>query len=225
MNVINLRWLLALVAFVAGLGLCSSLVLASECPPGKLTIIPGDVLIVSTPATFSISFDCSNSANFPNILLVMTKASYENLTGEIMVNWTGGSASFAKANFQTVDNGYVPPPTVTSYDSGRYGLSELREHLGANDTANDALYYVFGPFLSGSIGQTPQSFNVTLPSENPHMLVLAIARTVCSTSFDIRVQFTMIIPEFDPVSLGLVLGVLGFCLISTHFVSRSKRAL
>jgi len=153
----------------------------------------------------------------------MTTPSYEGLTGPVTVNWTGGSTSFAKANFQTVDSAYVPPATVTSYDSGRYGLSELREHSGVNDTTNAPLYYVFGPFLSGAIGQTPQEFNVTLPSENPQMLVLAIARTVCSTSFDIRALLTEIIPEFDAVFPGLVLFAFGFCLVSAHFISRSRK--
>jgi hypothetical protein len=220
----NMRWLFAFVAFVATLGPYSSIVLASECPGGELTITPSGVLALSTPVTFSISFDSSGSANFPNILLVMTKTSYESLTGPIIVNWTGGSASFVKANFQAVDSGYIPSVAVTSYDSGRYGLLELREQLEVNDTANDALYYVFGSFLSGAVGQTVQTFNVTLPSENPRMLVLAIARTYCSTSFDIRTFLTCeTIPEFDAVFPALVLGALGFCLISTHFVSRTRR--
>jgi hypothetical protein len=129
-----------------------------------------------------------------------------------------------KANFQIADDGYIPSPMITSYGSGRYGLSELREHLGVNDTANDVLYYVFGPFLSGAVGRTAQAFNVTLPSENPRMLVLAIARTVCSTSFDIRaLLISPIIPEFNPVLLELVLGALGFCLVKAKIDSRSKK--
>ncbi len=217
--------LLACVALVATLFLFSPSVGAFDCPGGELTITPSGVLALSTPVTFSIAFDCPNSANFPNILLVMTKTSYEGMIGPILVNWTGGSTSFAKTDFQAADNGYIPPQTVTSYDSGRYGLSELREHLGADDTANDSLYYVFRPFLSGSIGRTAQTFNLTLPSENPRMLVLTIARTVCSTSFDIRASLASeIIPEFDFVFPVIVLGVFWFCLIMAHFVSRSQRS-
>lgn len=220
----KMRWLFACVTLAATLGLYSSLVLASDCRGGELTITPNGVLVLSSPVTFSIVFDYPNSANFPNILLVMTKTSYQGLTGPILVNWTGGSTSFAKANFQAADSGFIPPQTVTSRDSGRYGLSELRECLGENDTANDVLYYVFGPFLSGSVGRTAQTFNVSLPSENPRMFVLAIARTVCSTSFDIRAFLTSeIISEFDAFFPGLVLGALGFYLISAHFVSRSQR--
>ena len=221
---IGMRWLLVCAALAATLGLFAPSVVAFDCPGGEMTITPSDVLVLSGPATFSIVFNYSSSANFPNILLVMTKPSCEGLTGPIFVNWTGGSTSFVKANFQIADDRYIPSPMITSYDSGRYGLSELREHLGVNDTANEVLYYVFGPFLSGAVGRTAQTFNVTLPSENPRMLVLAIARTVCSTSFDIRaLLISPIIPEFNPVLLGLVLGALGFCLVKAKIDSRSKK--
>jgi hypothetical protein len=223
-NVMKMKWLFVCVTLAATLGLYSSLVFASDCPGGELTITPNGVLVLSSPVTFSIVFDYLNSANFPNILLVMTKTSYQGMTGPILVNWTGGSTSFAKADFQAADSGFIPPQTVTSYDSGRYGLSELREHLEENDTANDVLYYVFGPFLSGSVGRTAQTFYVTLPSENPRMFVLAIARTVCSTSFDIRAFLTSeIIPEFDVVFLGLILGSLGLFLTRAGSKSRFKR--
>jgi hypothetical protein len=187
-----------------------------------MTITPGGVLVLSTPTTFSIAFDCSGSANFPNILLIMTRTSYESLTGPIIVNWTGGSTSFVKANFQAVNSEYVPPPTTTSFDNGRYTLTEVRENLGVNDTINDVIYYVFGFFLSGAVGRTAQMFEVVLPSENPRMLVLALARTYGSTSFDIRAFLPLdTIPEFGPILPVLVLTCT-LIVIEVYVVSRFR---
>ena len=190
------------------------------CPSGELLINPHGSyyplpIMLSSPATFTIESINSTTGIFPNIVLVMTKASYDGLTGPVTVTWVGTSGQsnqsiFAKMGFQAVTTGYVPDQTVTPFDSGRYMVSDLKQHLGVNGTSQDMLFYNFGPFLGGSaIGRIPREFTVTLPSSHPRMLVLAIARSgVCTTFFNMRVgpcKPGFIVPEPAPILMATAL--------------------
>jgi hypothetical protein len=170
----------------------------AACPDGSLLITPHGSYyplptMLSSPATFSIVATDSITANAPNIVLVMTNASYQGLTGNVVVGWTGKSGEvnesiFPKSSFQAISTGYIPDPMVTPFDSGRYNVSDLKEHLGVNGTSDDTLYFTYGLFLGGhSITQTPVTFNVTASSTNLRMLVLAIAMTSCSPTYNLRV--------------------------------------
>jgi hypothetical protein len=187
---------------------------AATCPNGELLINPHGSyyplpIVLSSPATFTIESINSTIGVFPNIVLVMTKASYDGLTGPVTVTWVGTSGQsnqsvFPKMGFQAVTVGYVPDQTVTPFDSGRYMVSDLKQRLGVNGTSQDTLFYNFGPFLDGSaIGRIPREFTVTLPSTHPRMLVLAIARSgVCTPFFNMRVgpcKPGFIVPETAPV--------------------------
>jgi hypothetical protein len=187
------------------------------CPSGELLIDPHGSyyplpIMLTSPATFTIESANITTGIFPNIVLVMTKASFDGLIGPVIVDWIGTSGQsnqsiFPKMSFQAVTTGYVPDQTVTPFDSGRYSVSDLKQHLGVNGTQEDTLFYNFGPFLGGSaIGRIPREFIVTLPSTHPRMLVLAIARSgVCTPFFNMRVgpcRPGFIVPE--PASVLLV---------------------
>jgi hypothetical protein len=203
------------------------------CPSGELSITPNGSyyplpIMLSSPATFNITSKNSTVALFPNIVLVMTKASYDGLTGQVTVNWTGTSGQynqsiFPKTSFWAASTGYIPDQTVTSFDSGRYEVSKLKQHLGVNNTQDDLLYYNFGPFLGGSaIGQTPRTFTVTLPSTHARMLVLAVARSgVCTPFFNMRVppfKPGFVVPESAPMFLATA----SFAAVALYVAKRRK---
>jgi hypothetical protein len=209
-------------------------VYASDCPNGELVIIPHGSyyplpIMLSSPATFTIESGNTTIGLFPYIVLVMTKASYDGLTAPVRVNWTGTSGQynetiFPKTSFSATTTGYIPDTTVTPFDTGRYAVSNLKEHLGVNGTQNDVLYYTFGPFFGGTaIGRIPRQFTVTLPSTKPRMLVLAIARSgVCAAFFNMRVppcRPGFIVPETPPIFIALA----SFAAIGLYAVKRKKQ--
>lgn len=136
---------------------------------GTIRISPANPTMISSPATFNISVT-EHVADDPHILLVMTKASYNGLTGSVQVTWTGGSTSFSAADFTAAKTGKVPPSTPDA----DYTVASLQDHLGVPHSEN--VYYALGPFLAGPITQTKQTFVVTLPSTAPKMLVYAIGK-------------------------------------------------
>lgn len=169
-------------------------------PHGSYYPLP---IMLKSPATFNISVT-AHTAYSPNILLVMTNASYQGLTGPVVVGWNGGSITFQASDFKPVNNGYIP--TTGTTNGARYLVSSLKEHIGVNGTEDDTLWYAYGPFLSEPITTTPQTFNVTLPSTNPRMLVYALGKSKCSTLFDMRVPPTrpgFIVPDPAPLLLAL----------------------
>jgi hypothetical protein len=219
---------MALLAFSAG-----STVGASAAT-GALRITPHgsyypEPIMLTSPATFNITAIDHLRAYDPNILLVMTDASYQGLKSDVMVEWEGGSINFTKAQFTSVelDNAYVPPTGTTN--GVRYRVSSLKEHIGVNGTADDTLWYVYGPFLSKPISHTPQSFTITLNSENPRMLVYAIAKIfgyglfniACCNPFDTRVPPTQpgfVVPDAAPMLLALA----SFSAFGIYAVKRKK---
>ena len=129
-------------------------------------------VMLSSPATFNIS-DVSKTDYDPHILLVMTVASYNGLSSDVVVNWIGGSITFQKANFTlgTFGGGNkIPPGTANSAD---YTVASCADHLGVS--GND-VYYAFGAFLAKPIDSTKQEFTITASSTALRMLVYAIGR-------------------------------------------------
>jgi hypothetical protein len=177
-------------------------------------------------AMFSIAFNSSDAANFPNILLVMTHSSYADLTGDVLVSWQGGLTSFSKTAFEAATDGYIPAQIITSFDTGRYNASDLYAVLEENQTAEQPLHYCFGPFLFQAISQESQTFKVILPSTHPRMLVLVIARTYDSTFFDIRTFLHLpenAFPEY-PIE-WYVLLFMGVTLLTLAFARRGKKRI
>jgi hypothetical protein len=185
-------------------------------PHGSYYPLP---IMLASPATFNVSVT-AHTAYHPNILLVMTNASYQGLIGDVVVEWVGGSSSFPSSSFTAVDNGYVPPSGTTP--GVRYQVSGLKNHIGVNGTADDTLWYAYGPFLSGPITTTPQTFNVTLPSTHARMLVYAIGKSKCSGLFDMRVPPTragFVVPDLAPILLTLA----PFSAFGLYAIKRRKK--
>ena len=171
----KVRRLLISIVMIALLAVCTRPVFAQ----GQIRLDPHSSyyplpIMLSSPATFNVSTESpEHTAYNPVILLVMTNASYQGLTGNVLVEWDGGSKSFAKEDFTSVvDNSEKIPPGTTP--GAGYTVASLKEHIGVNGTQDDALYYAYGPFLSNPINATSQTFNVTLPSTNPRMLVYVL---------------------------------------------------
>jgi hypothetical protein len=146
-------------------------------PHGSYYPLP---IMLSSPATFNITATDHSTGYSPIILLVMTNQSYQGLTGNVTVQWTGGSIGFRKVDFTSVsnNNAYVPPTGTTT--GARYRVSGLKEHIGVNGTADQTLWYAYGRFLADPVTQTPQTFTITLPSTHPRMLVYALAKSSCT---------------------------------------------
>jgi hypothetical protein len=171
---------------------------------GTIRISPALPVMVESPATFEIWIEggAQPPANDPHILLVMSKSSYDGLTGDVVITWTGGSTSFSKADFTGVMTGFVP--SSGARPGGRYTVASLQDHLGRPHSEN--VYYALGSFLAGPITHTPQSFTVTFTSTHPRMLVYALGKSGSSTLFDNKVPPTIpgfVLPELGPVVLAL----------------------
>lgn len=179
---------------------------------GTIRIEPSNPTMVSSPATFNISVTEHPAAD-PHILLVMTKACYNGLTGSVQVTWTGGSISFSAVDFTAATTGKVPPSTPDA----DYTVASLQDHLGVSHS--EEVYYAFGPFLAGPITQTEQTFVVTLPSTAPKMLVYAIGKS--STDFDNKVPPTIpgfVVPEPGTILLALA----SFSALGLYSLKRRK---
>jgi hypothetical protein len=149
-------------------------------PHGSYYPLP---IMLKSPATFKVSTTI-NTACDPQILLVMTNESYQGLTGSVVVKWQSGSISFPKTSFKPVTSGDIPPTGASP--SGRYRVSRLKEYISVGPT--ETLWWTHGPFLSGPVTTTPQTFNITLPSPYARMLVYAIGKSDCAfTTFNLRV--------------------------------------
>jgi len=197
-------------------------------PHGSYYPLP---IMLKSPATFKITAIDSKTVYDPHILLVMTNASYQGLTGDVTVEWDGGSISFSKTDFKPIsdNNAYIPPTGTTK--GARYMVSSLKEHIGVNGTADDTLWYALGPFLSKPVNQTPQEFTVTLPSTNPRMLVYAIGKiypsrglfdTCCCWKFNTRVPPTQpgfVVPDLAPV----ILATASFSTLGIYGIKRRKK--
>ena len=156
-------------------------------------------IMLSSPATFNIS-DVSKTDYDPHILLVMTVASYNGLSGDVVVTWTGGSTTFHKTNFTlaTFGGGNKIPPGVKA----DYTVASCADHLGVS--GND-VYYAFGPFLANKINSTKQEFTITASSTALRMLVYAIGREGSLTNkLNNNVPHTqpgLVVPEIATLAL------------------------
>ena len=181
----KVRRLLISIVMIALLAICTRPVFAQ----GQIRLDPHSSyyplpIMLSSPATFNVSTESpEHTAYNPVILLVMTNGSYQGLTGDVLVEWDGGSRSFAKGDFTSVVGNLFK----------RYTVASLKEHIGVNGTQDDALYYAYGPFLSNPINATSQTFNVTLPSTNPRMLVY-----VLGSSSENSGDLDMFVPPTQP---------------------------
>ena len=155
-------------------------------------------IMLSSPATFNITVQTGSSYD-PQVLLVMTNASHQGLTGNVVVEWTTGTVSFAPADFtmDDTDGDKIPPSGTTNGAS--YTVASLKVHIGVSGSADDAIWWALKSFLSGPITTTPTEFNITLPSTSPRMLVYALGKSSPTADlFDMKVPNTLpglVVPE------------------------------
>lgn len=169
-------------------------------------------VMVESPAEFNIWVQGTSPANDPHILLVMTEDCFNASTGPVNVSWTGGSVSFETGDFTPVSGmgGVLVPPSGAD---PAYQVSALKDHLdyGLSDPLvfDDTIYWAMDSFLGAPIPadkENPLTFNVTLPSDEPRMLVYALGKSSQTDNFDMRVPPTrpgFIVPELAPVVLAL----------------------
>lgn len=172
-------------------------------------------IMLESPATFEIWVQgAGNPTSDPHILLVMTEACHLGLTGNVVVTWTGGSASFSSGEFTPVteNSDKVPPSdTYPIFTGAGYTAASLKDHLsyGLSEpiSSTETIYWAWKPFLNGeALTHDHQSFSVDLPSTEPRMLVYALGKTNGSTLFDNKVPPTrpgFMVPELGPIFLVL----------------------
>ena len=177
-------------------------------------IDPPNPIMLESPATFNISVT-EHTAYNPQILLVMTEACKLGLTGNVLVEWTGNSTSFTPADFAKADTTFIPPITTRA----DYQVSSLKSHLEVPNSED--IYYAYGPFLSGPVTETNQTFTVTLTSTATRMLVYAIGKTDQSCEFDNRVPNSR--PGFVvPEPSSLILALASFSAFALYAIKRRK---
>lgn len=180
---------------------------------GEIRIQPALPIMLSSPATFSISVTAGTSYD-PQILLVMTDACHQGLTGNVVVTWTGGSVSFAPTDFKSDNTNGDKVPTSGTTNGASYTVASCKDHLGVTD----AIWWAQMPFLSGPITTTPTEFAITFSSTNPKMLVYALGKSSnTGTDFDMKVPNTipgLVTPELGPLLLALAsFGALGLYMV------------
>jgi len=214
-----MKRLLFPILFMTLLAIASTLVYA-DSGTGTIRISPALPTMLTSPATFEIWIQgaAQPPTQDPHILLVMTQASWQGLSGNVVVTWTGGSTSFSSGDFIPTDTGFVPADVGTT-SGGRYTAAALQDKLGVPHSEN--IYYAHRSFLSGSITQTPQEFTVTASSTALRMLVLAIGKNPGGSLFNNKVPPTIpgfVVPELAPVLLALA----SFSALGLYAVKRRK---
>ena len=196
--------LVSLVVMLIALALTVSPVLAASIrvePHGSYFGLP---IMLSSPATFNVTVvgGADNPTTDPHIFLVMTETSYNSLTGNVVVNWTGGSPTMVTMTPWTMetDNSVKVPPGA---DSGTgYTVAALRSHLNTTEP----IFWAFQPFLGGmNITEIPVEFTVTLPATEPRMAVYVLGKTGDSELFNNRnppTQPGFVVPELGTVLLA-----------------------
>jgi hypothetical protein len=184
---------------------------------GSLRINPAMPTTTKSPAAFETWVQGKGNASDPHVLLVMTNSSYYGLTADVKVEWTGGSLTVPKAAWSSdTDNGKkVPPDTAPG---AWYTVASLRSHLGTTQR----IWWAFQPFLTGqNITQTHVSFTVTLPSNDPRMLVYVLGKDAIPGLYDISVPDS--IPGFVVFEPGPVFAMLAlFSAFMVYAVKHNK---
>lgn len=184
---------------------------------GQIRIMPQLPIALSSPATFNVSVTTGESFD-PHLLLVMTNACYNGLSGDVVATWAGGSVTFLTSDFaaDNTNGNKVPPGTTNGAD---YTVASLKSHLNVAD----AVYWACKPFLSGPITTSPTSFTITFTSTSPKMLVYALGKSNQTASlFDMKVPNT--IPGFILPELATVLLATGsFAALGLYAIKRRKK--
>ena len=188
---------------------------------GTIRIDPYLPMGVGSPAEFTVWVKPSaNPTSDPHIFLVMTKSSFDGLTDEVTVEWTGDSVadlviSNAEWTMETSPGKKIPPDTTPG---AGYTVASLKDHL----ETSDGIYWAFKPFLSGDLTTSPKTFTVTLPSDDARMLVYVLGKTDGNTVFNNRVPPT--IPGFVvPEPAAIAAAATSFGALAAYALIKRKR--
>ncbi len=162
-----------------------------------------DPIMLSSPATFSVDVTSGGDpTSNPHIFLVMSKSSFNGLSGDVTVDWFGGDTSISAWNGPESLNSLGLPTGVLVHSGTLYNVATLQDHLFKNDPTEEPIYWAFKPILDGAdLTGTPQEFTVTLPSDDPRMLVYVLGKhgeTGTDDPFNNRVPPTqpgLVVPE------------------------------
>lgn len=170
-----------------------------------------------SPAVFEIWVQGKTLATDLHIFLVMTESCYEAFSGSVEVSWDGGSIPIPKGAAWTkeTDNSVKVPDGTTS--GAGYTVASLKDHL----ETFEPIYWAFEPILGDPLGKIKETITVTLPSEDPDMLVYILGKSGASEFFDMRVPPTIpgfVIPEIPFGTAATILAMVAALL----FRSRSK---
>jgi hypothetical protein len=202
------------ILLAAVLLLATATSLAFAAGQGLVRIDPANPIMQTSPAVFSVYVVSGPDANSPYVFLVMTEDSYNGLTGDVTVSWSGGSIVITTWNMETDNSVKVPPNTENGVG---YTVASLKDHL----ETSGPIYWAFEPILEGPITQTPQDVTVVLPSTAPRMLVYALGKTGDCELFNTRVPPTIpgfVIPEATP----LILAGISFATMGAYAYKRKK---
>lgn len=204
-------------------------------PHGSYYPLP---IMLSSPATFNISVQPSAAPTCqPHLLLVITNDTYNQLVDGMLtvtVNWT--TVDFININIGNwngpeTDNSKDIPDNAPLDTGIGYNVAVLQDHIGNEE---DPIYWNFTSILGPGafLTQTPQEFTITLPSENPRMLVYALGKigqygsgVVCpgaNAPFSNRVPPTkpgLVVPELGTI----LLTAAPFCAFALYKYRRKKQ--
>lgn len=202
-------------------------------PHGSYYPLP---VMLSSPATFNISVQPSADPTcHPHLLLVITNDTYNGLAESMLVvtvNWSAvDSINIENWNGPETDNSKDIPDNAPLDTGIGYNVALLQDHLNTTDP----IYWNFTSFLGDGVflTQIPQEFTVTVPCENPRMLVYALGKigqynsegvVVCpdpNAPFDNRVPPTkpgLVVPELGTI----LLTVAPFCAFALYKYKRKK---
>jgi len=157
----------------------------------------GEPTMSSSPATFQVYVKpAGNPTKDPHIFLVMTETSYNSLTGDVTVEWDDGSITITTWTKAETLSDKVP----LGADSGTgYTVALLKDHL----KTTEPIYWAFESFLGGQdLTTTPVEFTVTLPSDDPRLMIYVLGKTGDSQVFNNRVPPTQpgfVVPEIATI--------------------------
>ena len=177
---------------------------------GSIRIDPPLPTMTKSPATFTIWVQGTESAYHPHVFLVMTKACYDGLSGDVTVSWVGGSGGpVTVTGWKEETSNGVKVPTSSSPGAG-YTVASLKDHLGTSGN----IYWVIAPILDNNPlvpGETYE-ISVSMGSTNPEMLVYVIGKSSGSEVFDMVVPPTIpgfVVPEIPLGTIASLLSMAG----------------
>ena len=178
---------------------------------GSLRIDPPLPYMNESPAEFTVWVQGKDTAYNPIILLVMTESSYNGLSADPEVEWSGGSVVLATPWTMETSNGVKVPPAASN--GAAYTVASLKSHL----ETSEPIYWAIAAILDGPIvPDETYELTVHMESSAPRMLVYVLgASEEGSGEHDLRGPPTIpgfVVPEVPLgtlLTLATMLGTVG----------------